>query len=194
MLLVNDSLKFTSSDTQICWNFCWKNVSRFCIAKATHIFSANYFRKLCFESAKTVNEMTLNELVKLTTLWTTEPRTPKFLTKLVLKVLFGLFVYNWAIVYKHQNFLNSFGTKFQTTKNVVCFFILTNYRLERRLYVKLKDWMSSSVDPDETAHWAVSSGSVLFEKAYYYRLWQWKSYGSCPSDSHWPMKFNHYKI
>ena len=39
--LVNDSLKFTSSDTQICCNF-WlkKNVSIFCSAKATHIFSA----------------------------------------------------------------------------------------------------------------------------------------------------------
>ena len=32
-------------------------------------------RILCIESAKTVNEMTLNELVKLTTLWTTGPRT-----------------------------------------------------------------------------------------------------------------------
>ena len=53
------------------------------------------------------------------------------------------------------------------------FFILTNYRLERRLYVKLKDWMSNSVDPDETAQ--VSSGSMLFEKAFYHRLWQWKS-------------------
>ena len=31
---------------------------------------------------------------------------------------------------------------------VVCFFILTNHRLERRLYVKLKDWMLNSVDPD----------------------------------------------
>ena len=40
-------------------------------------------------------------------------------------------------------------------KFAVCFFflILTNYRLERRLYVKLKDWMSNSVDPDETAHY-----------------------------------------
>ena len=55
------------------------------------------------------------------------------------------------------------------------FYILTNYRLERRLYVKLKDWMPNSIDPDETAHWAVSSGSMLFAKAYYYRLWQWKS-------------------
>ena len=34
---------------------------------ATHIFSARNIRILCIESAKTVNEMTLNELVKLTT-------------------------------------------------------------------------------------------------------------------------------
>ena len=40
------------------------------------------------------------------------------------------------------------------------FLILTNYRLERRLYVKLKDWMSNSIDPDETVH----SGSMLFAK------------------------------
>ena len=54
--------------------FCWKNVSSFCSAKATHIFSAKNFRILYIESTKTVNEMTLNELVKLTTLWTTGPR------------------------------------------------------------------------------------------------------------------------
>ena len=54
--------------------FCWKNVSSFCNAKATHIFSAKNIRILYIESAKTVNEMTLNELVKLTTLWTTGPR------------------------------------------------------------------------------------------------------------------------
>ena len=53
--------------------FCWKNVSSFCNAKATHIFSTKNFRILYIESAKTVNEMTLNELVKLTTLWTTGP-------------------------------------------------------------------------------------------------------------------------
>ena len=39
---------------------------------------------------------------------------------------------------------NSFGAKFQTT------FVV--HRLERRLYVKVKDGMSNSVDPDETAH------------------------------------------
>ena len=53
--------------------FCWKNVSSFCSAKATHIFSAKNIRILYTESAKTVNKITLNELVKLTTLWTTGP-------------------------------------------------------------------------------------------------------------------------
>ena len=36
-------------------------MSSFCSAKATHIFSAKNFRKLYTESAKTVNEMTLND-------------------------------------------------------------------------------------------------------------------------------------
>ena len=58
--LVNDSLKFTSSDMQIRWNFLLKNVSSFCSAKATHIFSAKNIRILYIVSAKTVNEMTLN--------------------------------------------------------------------------------------------------------------------------------------
>ena len=48
--------------------FAEKNVSSFCNAKATHIFSAKNIRILCTESATIVNEMTLNELVKLTTL------------------------------------------------------------------------------------------------------------------------------
>ena len=46
--------------------FAEKNVSSFCNA-------AKHFRILYIESAKTVTEMTLNELVKLTTLWTTGP-------------------------------------------------------------------------------------------------------------------------
>ena len=64
--LVNDSSKFTSSDTQICWNF---------LPKKTHLFSAKNIRILCtcIESAKIVNELTLNKLVKLTMLWTTGP-------------------------------------------------------------------------------------------------------------------------
>ena len=51
--------------------FCWKNVSGFSSAKATHIFSAKNIRILYIESAKTVNKMTLNKLVKLTLFWTT---------------------------------------------------------------------------------------------------------------------------
>ena len=54
--------------------FCWKNVSSFCSAKATQFFSAKNIRILYIESAKTVNKMTLNELVKLTMLRTTGPR------------------------------------------------------------------------------------------------------------------------
>ena len=36
------------------------------------------------------------------------------------------------------------------------FFFLTNYRLERSFYVKLKDSMSNRVDPDKTAHYEPS--------------------------------------
>ena len=69
MSLVNDSLKFTSSDMQIYLNILLKkNVSSFCSAKATHMFSAKNIRILCIESTKTVNRMTLNELDKLTML------------------------------------------------------------------------------------------------------------------------------
>ena len=42
-------------------------MSSFCSAKATHIFSAKNIRILYIKSAKTVNEMTLNELIKLMT-------------------------------------------------------------------------------------------------------------------------------
>ena len=48
--------------------FAEKNMSSFCSAKATHIFSAKIVRILYIESAKSVNEITLNELVKLTML------------------------------------------------------------------------------------------------------------------------------
>ena len=56
-------------------------MSSFCSAKATHISSAKNIRILYIESAKTVNEMTLNELVKLTTLRTTGPSMAIFQPK-----------------------------------------------------------------------------------------------------------------
>ena len=71
--LVNDSLKFTSSDVQICCNFSAEKMW-VAFAVASHIFSAKNFRKLYIVSAKIVNEMALNELIKLMTLWTTGPR------------------------------------------------------------------------------------------------------------------------
>ena len=45
----------------------------FAVQKLLTFFSAKNIKILYIESAKTVNEMTLNELVKLTTLWTTGP-------------------------------------------------------------------------------------------------------------------------
>ena len=92
--------------------FCWKNVSSFCSAKATHIFSAKNIRILYIESAKTVNEMTLNELVKLTMLWTTGPWTLKKKKKKKKKnfpfVLFWPWKfhnYNNKCLYFHINYL-----------------------------------------------------------------------------------------
>ena len=48
--------------------FSEKNVSSFCSAKAAYMFSAKNVRILYIKFSKTVNEMNLNELVKLTTL------------------------------------------------------------------------------------------------------------------------------
>ena len=45
--------------------FAEKNMSSFCNVKASHIFTAKNIRILYIESAKTVNKMTLNKLVKL---------------------------------------------------------------------------------------------------------------------------------
>ena len=47
----------------------------FAVQKLLTFFQQKNIRILYLESAKTVNEMTLNELVKLTTLWTTGPWT-----------------------------------------------------------------------------------------------------------------------
>ena len=44
---------------------------------------------------------------------------------------------------------NSFAAKFQTTSSA---FVLNKLSIGKKLYVKLKDWMSNRVDPDETAH------------------------------------------
>ena len=53
----------------------------FAVQKLLTFFLAKNIRILYIESSKTVNEMTLNELVKLTTLWTTGPCTWNALTE-----------------------------------------------------------------------------------------------------------------
>ena len=59
---------------QICWNFLVKKMwVAFALQKLLTFFQQKNIRILYIESAKTANEMTLNELVKLMTLWTTGP-------------------------------------------------------------------------------------------------------------------------
>ena len=58
---------------------------------------------------------------------------------------------NQLVMVQITEFINTFGAKFQMTF-VICFSFLTNYRLKRSLYVKLKELMSNSIDLDETAH------------------------------------------
>ena len=47
----------------------------FAVQKLLTFFSAKYIRILYIKSTKTFNEMVINDHVKLTTLWTTGPRT-----------------------------------------------------------------------------------------------------------------------
>ena len=54
---------------QICWFFFAEKM--WVVQKLLTFFQQKNLRKLYIESAKTVNEMALNELVKLATLWTT---------------------------------------------------------------------------------------------------------------------------
>ena len=53
--------------------FAEKMWEAFAVQKLLTFFQQKNIKILCIESAKTVNEMTINELIKLTTLWTTGP-------------------------------------------------------------------------------------------------------------------------
>ena len=67
----------------------------FAVQKLLTFFSAKNIRILYIESPKTVNEMTLHELVKLTTLWTTGPWLSEYIelhsnfSKTILHLLNG---------------------------------------------------------------------------------------------------------
>ena len=74
MLLVNLSLKFQTLLSEICHYFLLKNVRSFCSAKASHIFSTKNISGFGYKVVKHLRSWPLNELVKLTMLWTTGPR------------------------------------------------------------------------------------------------------------------------
>ena len=111
-------------------SFCWKNVSSFAVQTA-HIFSAKNIRILCIESAKTVNEMTLNKLVKLTMLWTTGYR-----------LIFSLF---------HHKITCSWSEKFLRRSIfvvILCYFFLFLLKNVICWYsVKVPRWGSSNENP-----------------------------------------------
>ena len=72
--LVNVSLKFQMLISEICQYFCWKNVRSFCTAKASLFFTTKNISVFGNKVLKHLTSWPLNELVKLTMLWTTGPR------------------------------------------------------------------------------------------------------------------------
>ena len=76
---------------QICWNFLLKKMwVAFAVQKLLTFFQQKNIRILYIESAKTVNEMTLNKLVKLKALWTIRPCYFKVQSTLVISNSKGL--------------------------------------------------------------------------------------------------------
>ena len=73
ILLVNLSLNFQWLISQYANIFSWKNVRNFCSAKASLIFSTKNFSVFGYEVVKHLTSWPLNELGKLTMLWTTGP-------------------------------------------------------------------------------------------------------------------------
>ena len=80
----------------------------FAVQKLLTFFSAKNIRLLYLESAKTVNEMTLNELVKLTTLWTTGP----WLTDMLSLTIFSRFIHLFFLFYAQFFFFRKFPIYF----------------------------------------------------------------------------------
>ena len=108
----NDVVSYTFVKIYIEWYanmlkfFAEKNVCSFPVQKLLS-FSAKNIRILYIESAKTVNEITLNELVKLTTLWITGPRA---LSTWPYRLFLPLFLWLKDSVQSSMAALNSFVT------------------------------------------------------------------------------------
>ena len=73
--LVNVSLKFQTSISQICQIFFWKKREKLLQCESfSHFFNKN-ISVFGYKALKHLTSWPLNELVKLTTLWTTGPRS-----------------------------------------------------------------------------------------------------------------------
>ena len=143
--------------------FCWKNVSSFC----THIFSAKNIRKLY----KTVNELTLNELVKLTMLWTTGPCIFCFWT--ITRVLIGKFHQCLTVLSAHHRSILSFPhdnlSKYQLIfiKLGICIDIMD-------IWFRTADGQISSIFDRVICPWDESGGILLFYFFYLFIFFQRK--------------------
>ena len=86
--LVNVSLKFQTLISRICQYFLLKkNVKSFCTAKASLIFSAKNISVFGYKVIKHLMSWPLNELDKLTMLWTTGPRFLEMYHNLLVALL-----------------------------------------------------------------------------------------------------------
>ena len=88
--------------------FCWKNVSSFCTAKATHIFFSKKFQHICISLDVNFNESLTNDIVSF------EQLGPVLLTSL------GKMFFPWRFVVNANSF---YASEWQFTKT--CLFKYT---------------------------------------------------------------------
>ena len=121
----------------------------------SHFFSKKYQN---IESAKTVNEMTLNELVKLTMLWTTGPCSFSHAATHNKMILFQYCsVLSWTGFWRFNRC--TVHTILTTTllsrsfcSGLFHLWIWSEPLFQTGVSVKNQNRMSNSVDPDEMAH------------------------------------------
>ena len=101
---VNESLKFRMLISQIRNIFCWKNVRSFCSANASLIFPTKNISVFGYKVVKHLTSWPLNELVKLTMLWTTGLATSRSETyALLFRCLVGVGGENFCRVFAFRS-------------------------------------------------------------------------------------------
>ena len=113
MLLVNETLKFQTLISQYANIFGWKSVRSFCSAKASLIFSTSNISVFGYKVIKHLKSWPLNELVKLTMLWTTKPClsvAQKFLEANIIQLVISTNMFYIVISKKFWVFLRGIST------------------------------------------------------------------------------------